>query len=363
MRHYAIVPLLLAASLANPLAAQEEPAEDALSGIRDRNSVSEEDAVKVRSFVTENIDALLGDDPLASQNAVENLRTAYDGSDAFKKAYATACLEAANNAYRRADLVPATRLITLVNIFDALEAQPLYTEALQDARVGVRAAAAIGLDRLREKLAAAGADAYGRAIDALAAAGRRERSTATLRAIYAAMDYGAIANTPEPKRAALAVLGLLEDRARQYESGEVHAIGADDLGIRVAGRMLQQLNADERKRLTGAIARMTRHAIERYTTGRKKLADVRNTAGSRELQDYRNAVERLIIIGEESLNTLLSPKDDPPDVVEAMRQLNVIDMKNEWNRWSALLKEAVGEGFTLTERPEPEEQAGDAEGT
>jgi hypothetical protein len=362
MPYRIVVPLLIAVWATPFVAAQE--AEDALSAVRGQNAISEENLGTIRSFLTENVGAIVGDDPLAAQDAFARLRAAYTGSDAFKKAYATACTEAVRAAYGRADLVPASRLITLVGTLDAVDTLPLLLEAIQDERVGVRAAAAIGLDRLRPLLAGSGDDAQTRAIDALSTVGKQERSRVTLRAVYAAMSYGGGQNAAGVKRAAVALLEVLEERARQYDSGELHAAGADDVGLRVAARLATSLDADERKRLTVATAKMIKYAIERYTSGRKKLADVRDENANRQLLQLRNGMERLIETGESLLGTLLSPPGDRPEVIDAMRNLDVIGMKNEWKKWGDLLQNSVGQNFALVEVAEPSDDSDDeSEGT
>jgi len=346
MAYRIVIPLLFVVWLAGPLAAQD--ASDTLADIRGQNSINDENLGKIRNFVGENIAAIVANDPLASQEAFARLRGAYNGSAAFKAAYANACINAVTSAYRKANVVAAARLVTLVNSFDALDALPLLLQALQDDRVGVRAAAAIGLDRLRTALAAAGAGPFGQAIDALATAAKRERSTVTLQAIYAAMDYSGVQNVPDARRAAAALLGVLEERAKQYTGDGPSAAGADDAGLRVIGSYAGTLNDDERKRLTVAVAKMMKYAIERYTSGRKKLADVRDEQANPQLIEQRNGVERLIEIGQDALKTLLKPSGLAPNVVTPMRKLDLIGMKNEWKKWNDLLQAAVGQSFALT---------------
>lgn len=339
-----------------PLAAQTP--EDALSAVRARPEPGDQDRAQIQAFVAQQVAAIAGNDPLAAQQAAAALRAAYAGPDAFKRAYAAACLDAVAAAYKQADVVPATRLLAVLNSFGVLDTHALLLEALRDPRVGVRAAAAIGLARLRPQIAAAGADLYGRTLEALRSAGEAEKSRDTLRAIYRALDYAALPSPPDPKRTAAAVLALLEARARLYAAGEVPALGADDLGLRLAGTLAAALDEAERKRLTSVVATMMKHAIEQYASGSRKLADVRERGSNQQLVERRDAMERVILVGEELLRTLLAVSESPPDVVAGMRKLDTTAMKNEWVKWVGRLRQAVGSDFSLVELPAAEPQPG-----
>ena len=338
----AVVTLFLGACCASRLAAQ-----DALSQPRARTELTDEDRVQIRAFVSDRISQISDTDAETARQAAAELRAAHTGTDAFKKAYATLCIEAVRAAYGPADLVPATRLVTVINTFNTPAAQPLLTEALQDKRVGVRAAAAIGLRQLRSQLALAGAEFAQRAWSALKEAGRREKSCDTLKTIYAAMDYAQLPAPPDARGNAGAVLELLEARAAQYANPTIPALGADDAGLRLANHLLPSMDAAQRDRLAIVLGQLMKRAIELYTAPGQRLSDVRDTA-NRKLLEQRNGIERLILVGEKLLLDLLQPSQ-PPAITANMRKLNTPDMKNEWAKWVTALQERVKQDFSLAQ--------------
>ena len=343
------LPLLLLAWTTARLAAQDQP-EAGLATIKVKTDLTDEDRNQIRAYVAKRIDAVRGTDEVAAQQATAGLRAGFDGSDAFKRAYASICLDAIGTAARKLDLAPATRLLTVVNTFNTIDELPVLLDALQDDRVGVRAAAAIGLRSLREKVVQSGKDAFQRVLAGLKEAGKKEKSRDTLKAIYAAMNYAEVSGSPDPKANAAAVLELLDERARQYAAGDVRAMGADDAGLRVAQALAGAMDDADRKRLMGVVGTMMKSAIEQYTGGDRKLAAVRDKNASRESIEYRNSVERLILVGEELLAALLKP-DKAPNVSESMRKLDTTGMKNQWRDWVNLLQKSVGQDFTLNELP------------
>jgi hypothetical protein len=350
-----VVPLLLA-GLAAAVRAQE-PAVD-LTATRAKTELTDEDRGLIRTFVNQRVGLVAGADAAPARRAGDELRSAFDGSDAFKREYATACLETIAANYKKADLIPATRLLVVVDTFNLVEAHNLLLDALGDERVGVRAAAAAGLRNLRAKLVAAGRDVFLKVLDGLKEAGKREKSRDTLKTIYAAMNYFELPSAPDTKANVGALLELLEARARQYAAGKPAAIGADDTGLRLAQVALKSMDDAERQRLTVAVATMTRSAIERYTSPATSLWEVPDKDPSRELVELRNALERLVLVGEELLVTLVKP-DKPPAVGENMRKLNIDEMKDEWQKkWVPLLQKAVNQDFTLKE-PAEEGAAGE----
>ncbi len=345
--------LTLLATLGAAFAQNPPAAADPLAGIRSRSDLTDQDRQAIQSFVSQNVAAIVTGDAAMGSEAVRALRAGYEGSEAFRRVYAATALEAIQPAIRKAELSPAARLLTVVNAFNVPEAVPLLLEALGDERVGVRAAALTGLVRLRETVARAGAETYARVLDALRTVGARETSRDTLRTLYHALDYSGVGGAPDPRRNATALLELLEARARLYAAGDVPAFGADDAGLRLAGVLGKSLDDAERKRLTAAVASMLKFALERYVQGPRKLADVRDTHPNRRLIEERDAAERLILTGEERLVALLAPSE-VPQVASNLRRLEVINVKNEWRKWVALIQAATGVDFSLAEPPEPE---------
>lgn len=353
-----LVPLALL-WLCGPLPAQEQPAApNDLSALRGRTSINEEDRNRIRTFINERITRITGDDKVAARTAGDELRTAYQGSDAFKEAFAAAALESIQSVYKKADLVAATRLLTIANGFGTAAALPMLLEALQDERVGVRAAAAVGLRTLRPQIAAAGRDTFQRVLEALKSVGRQEKSRQTLALIYAAADYAGIQGTPDPRLAVTTVLDILDARAAQFSGESIPALGADDAGLEVVRRSLRNLNEDERKRLIAALGTMLKSAIEQYTTphGGRKLVEVEDGEASRALLTMRNGLERLVIVGEDLLKQLANIANQGPDVTGSMKNADTTGMKNQWSRWVEILSREVNRDFSLTELPPPEEK-------
>lgn len=128
--------------LLSPLAAgalAQNAVDDALSEIRAKTDISDADRTEMRSFITTNVGTVNDNDPVTANDAVAALRSAYAGSDAFKSEFGTIYADVVANAYRRADTVPAVRLLSILGTFRFPGAQRVLFEALQDERVGVRA--------------------------------------------------------------------------------------------------------------------------------------------------------------------------------------------------------------------------------
>lgn len=358
-----VAPLFVLAVL--PVLARSQPAGGDLAAIRAKADVTDEDRNAIRAFVAQRVGKIVANsDATEARQATDELRSAFDGSDAFKREYAAIALDAIGSAYKRADLLPAARLLALVDTLNAPEAFTLLVDALQDDRVGVRAAAAIGLRTLRTKLAAGAREVLQRALDALKETGKREKSRDTLRAVYAAMNYAELPSPPEPKANITALLDLLEARGRQYSAGTVSALGADDTGLRIVQALVKSMDEPERQRLATVTATMMKYAIEQYSSPATRLA-AREKRASRDQIETRDALERLVLVGEELLVAVLKP-EKAPAVGENMRRLNTVNMKNEWQTaWVPLLQKAVNQDFTLKELPEEEaegEAAGEGEG-
>ena len=355
-----VAPLVMLAW--SPLISWSQEATANLTALRAKTDINDEDRAAIRAFVTQRVGKIVANsDATEARQATEDLRSAFDGTDAFKREYAAIALDAIGSAYKKADLVPATRLLALVNTFNVAEAFPLLVDALQDDRIGIQAAAAIGLRTLRPKLASGGRELMQRALDALKEAGKREKSRDALRSIYAAMNYAELPSPPDPKPGIAAVLDLLEARAREYAAGQISALGADDTGLRVAQALVKSMDEAELQRLTVVTATMMKYAIEQYSSPATRLAAREKHASPAQIE-IRNALERLVLVGEELLVALLKP-EKAPAVNEAMRKLNTVDMKNEWQtKWVPLLQKAVNQDFTLKELPEAEDGGGDEAG-
>ncbi len=342
-------------AVAPPGAAKAQEPGNELTPIRTKTDLTDEDRGLIRAFVSQRVTKASDADAAAARQAADELRSGFDGSEAFKREYATAALEAITAAYKTAPLPAATRLLAVVNAFNLPEAQNLLLEALKDERVGVRAAGAAGLRNLRPKIAAAGRDVFVKVLDGLKEAGKREKSRDTLKTLYAAMNYFELSSAPDTKADLTALLDLLDARARLYAAGTVSALGADDTGLRIA-QLVKTLDDAERQRLVAAVATMTKYAIEQYTSPTSTLTDVAEDA-SRELLETRNGIERLIEVGEKMLTELLKP-EKAPAVAENMRKGIPDDMRSEWQKWVPLLQKAVNQDFTLKEAPTEEPGAG-----
>lgn len=326
--------------------------QDALAEIRKRGDLSDDDRNQIRTFIGQRVAEIAGGDAVASQAACAALRAGYAGTEGFTRAYGALALEVIGSAYRKAEIVPAAKLLAVLSTFNLADAQGLFVEALQDERVGVRASAALGLRALRAKLAPT--PAYAATATALAAAGKKEKSRETLRSIYEALDYSTLPTPPDLKPAATALLELLEERAKEYAArGEVPAVGADDAGLAVAARLSKPMGEEERKRLLVVTATMVRYAIEQYRSTEKGLTELRDKTASPALLEYRNGMERLVLVGEPLLGTLLAVKEKGPNVMEAMRQTNRANMKLEWDKWAGMLRTATNQDFALLEQVEP----------
>jgi hypothetical protein len=340
-------------------ALRAQATEDNLVPLHNLPEINDANRNIIRAFVGKRVAAVAADKSSAASPAVKELIKECGGTDkaaapgeAFKRAYVAACVEVIGAEFKNAEVVPATRLITVLNTFGAVEVRPVLIEALTDPRAGVRAAGAIGLRSLRDKLGAAGREAYDAVLAALKEAGKREKARDTLKEIYAALNYADVASSPDARANAAAVLELLDERAKQYAAGQVQALGADDAGLRLAAALAKTLGDDERKRLTVAAGTMLKYALEQYTSGERKLSAVRDSTGNPQVVELRNDMERLVLVGEQLLVALLAPPAPVPAVADGMRKADATEMKNAWKRWVELLQKAVGQDFSLVEVPE-----------
>ena len=334
--------MVLAFGMASPLAAQEAPEQpDVIGQLQNKGALTDEDATALRTWIGQRVQAVASGDPAAAGLAISGLRDGYKGTTAFKGAYLNTCIEVIATAYKPAKRDAAARLITVLNTFNEAQTYPLLIEALGDQRVPVRAAAAIGLRYLRPKLVAEGGNALSATIAALRDAGRREESHVALQLIYRAMDYTGVGSLPDPKANASAVLELLELRARQYETRQVKAEGADRDGLELARKLSGQLDDDQRRRLAIATAKMLHYGVVRYTTELHKVDD--KTSGPLPIA-ARDRIELLILTAEDLLASLTAPPqaEDFKTVTEEMQD-RVQDekatyMKIAMNEWANVLR-------------------------
>lgn len=325
--------------------------EDPLANLRVLNDLNPEQRAQVRQFVEQRVTDLVGGDTTAARTATQALRDAYTGTDAFRQAYAEAAVELLGNAAGKAELVPATRMLTVLGSLRTPAARAQLLQALQDERVGVRAAGAIGLRGLHAAIVQAGGDTYSNVLSALRDAGRKEKSREALRAIYAALDFTDVSGAP-PQPMAGALLDLLEARSAAYKDRqEVKALGADDAGLALARSLGSVFNEEGRKRLATCTAYMLRYALEQYTSPQMDMTAVRDDAGT-DTVSTRNALERLVVVGEPLLTSLLSV-ERPPTVLESMRKLDKAAMKLQWQEWNKILNDKLGQDFTLVVPEEP----------
>lgn len=351
-RGFVVVATLLA--IASPLSAQDPPA-DPFAKVRNAAAVSTEDRNRVRQWVDQRVAAIVGNERMASQEAIKEFRDNARGSDAFLEALTDATVAAVGSAYKNAKRVAAVRLIVALNVLNRAATQEVLIEALRDKRPSVRAAAAVGLRGLRAQLALAGGNFVTKTLSALSEAGKRESSGATLKEIYLAMNFpAAVPSPPDPAGNVAAVLGLLEARAAQYETGKVRAVGADHTGLQLAGALRASMNEADRRRLTIVLGKMLKHAVERYAG---ELHKVRDKTSSPAQIAIRNGYELLIVEGERRLGELFT-RQTPAGVVTQMRQAHPTEMKIDWAEWAKLLQKEVGIDFDLHDEEDEDEGDG-----
>jgi hypothetical protein len=353
--------ILLATTVASvavlPLAAQDQP-QPTLATLQGKNTLSDEERNALAQWMNERIAAVGAEEAAPANEALALLRGEFKGTDAFKEAYAAALVASVRPAYKNAKLVPAARLITALNTLNDPDARGVLLEALQDQRAGVRMAAAVGLRNLRVRLALEGAGVFTETLTALRDAGKRETSSVTLKTIYQAMDYPAVVpSLPDRKANVAAVLDLLEARAEQYAAHNVHAVGAETVGLKLASALRSAMDDGERKRLTIAVAKMLKYGVTRYTRGdseNRPLIKVEKGA-SKQTIELRNQTELLIEEAEKLLSELTSSKlKENKTIAYGMKTKGeAIDMIIAMNDWADILKRDVNLEFYMDEAQEP----------
>lgn len=354
----------LAACAAPPLLAQDAPPaaeqpSDPLAVMRAKESLTDEERAQLRTWIDQRVAALAGEDAAAAAQAAGLLRTAFDGTAAFKEAYAGAAVAAIGPLIAGAELTPATRLIAVLSALNDTATAPVLRAALADGRASVRVVAAAGLRNLRARLAVAGGEAVSGVLSALRDAGKSETSAPVLRAIYAAMDFaGAGATLPDPQVNVSAVLDLLVARAEQHEAGSAKALGAEVVGLKTAAALRGNLNEADQKRYTLAVATLLRYAVTRYVSGEQPLVALDEKTAGRDSIELRNNMELIIEEAEKELAALLKlEKDKTPDITSRIRKearsaSAAAPIKIEMDKWADLLEKAVGKRFHLEAAPE-----------
>ncbi len=307
---------------------------DPIQELRARDSLTDEDRTTIQRWVESTVQKVQPDDPAGAEAAIRALRDA-TGSAAFREVLAAACTRSVGEAYKRAAATDAARLISVLGELNEAQTYELLTQAVRDERVAVRSAAAVGLRKLRVKIALAGGKALTDTLEALKQAGMRESSPVTLELIYHALDYpSAVPNPPDPRANADALLAILDARAEQYASDAVRAEGADEVGLRIAAGMAQLFNDSEKRLAAGAAARMLRHAVRAYVVSGREGA-------ARLSASTRRGLELLVMSAERLLPRVVTVSGEAPSVTRQMEKAELIKMRIEFEKWAELLKRAL----------------------
>lgn len=318
-------------------AAQETaPPAGSIEALQSKGIFAEEDNAALRNWIGQRIQLLGSSNSAAANTAFNELRGSRVGTPAFLQAYTTACVQAVGTGYGSAEQQVATRMLVLLDSFKEMDAFTVFVQALGDARVPVRATAAIGLRNLQAKIAGAGGNAFGEAISALREAGKKEESAVVLKLIYEAMNFERV---PDGRVLLDAVTNLLISRGDQYGERKVKAVGADQVGLALAERLAAQLDEDSRRRLAIACAKMLQYGVWLYTT---ELHKVDEKAESSVQKHLRNRME-LFIDAAESLLRATMRIPDGPEVSKAMQSSiqaeKSVNMKIELNKWAELIQQ------------------------
>jgi hypothetical protein len=326
---------------AQDIGGQQAP--DPLQAQRTKDVLDENDRNAIRQWLDQRVAVITGQDAVAADQAVRDLASnGARGSAALRQAYTLAVKQAVGRTYKQAELVPAVRMLAVLNMLNDPELASVFVEALSDERPPVRCEAAVGLRNLRARLAAAGSPITA-VLSALRDAGIKESSRPTLGAIYQAMNFGELPSPPEPQATIDALLALLGSRAEHYVSGKVRAYGADTAGLRALGAMRSRMGPAQRDQFAAILGKMMRQAVRLYAAAPSNDDGVQLPAGT-----PREETELLIREAEEQLAALLTPPaDQRPKVTDKMEKLEQVNMKIEFNLWGKLLETAVGQKIYL----------------
>ncbi len=321
--------------------AQPKPA-DPLAPLRDKTSLGTEDRATLTGWIRGRLDLFVGHDA----GAARQLRTAANGSDAFRKAYVRTLAGEIRQRLAKADPPAAARLIALLvavsHTAGSTDAVATLLELLKDERPAVRDSAIVALRSLREGIRDAGGNLPEQVLTALRDAAPQVRAYAPLRRLYEAMDL-ATDDARRQRAVAEAIVSVLEQRARLHSGESVPAEGADAAAFRILTRLAARLDDAARKRALVAAGAILRHAVGRYVS---ELLDVSDDASRVRIQ-ARDRIERLVLDGEKLLAALLGPSD-APQLAQAMQKQRKADaIQRQWNRWANLLKAATDRDFSL----------------
>lgn len=330
------------------VALAQAPAADPLAALKQKADFTDEDRSALRDMITKWMADIVGSDPAAARQAARAMRQAASGGDAYRQVFASLALPAIGSAVPKCELAPATQLVAIVDVLNVPDARTLFIAALGDERVGVRAAAAVGLRHLRPRLAQGGPDAYQASLAALRDAAVKEKSREALRAMYQAMSYAGVTPAPADQKPSIAaLLDALEGRARLHKAGEdVPALGAEETAFQIV-EALGGLTDDDKRRIAAATASVVRYALDMYLSPKHDLMAVKDSDAP-ERVELRNSIERLVLLGERVLVRVVAPAK-PPAVGESLRKLDRPNTRLQWKAWVDLLKPLTNQDFSLAE--------------
>ncbi len=339
----------------------QQPADDPIAALAAKDALADEDREALRAWIAERVTAVAAGDAAGGQQAFEQLRKGMRGTRNYQDAFAVSAVEAIGPAYKRANLVAAARLITLLGDIGEPRAVDLLLEALRDDRPAVRAAAAVALRKLEPRIAS-DAEALRRMVTALREAGIGETATNTLELIYRALALPEAVAAPDRREAAHALIAILEERLNGLAAGRPRAEGADHVALQTLRPLATGLEEEARRRYMLVLGRLLHHGVDRYVNGDPQLFKVREKTSSPELVEMRNSMELLITEAERQLVELLGlSAAEAPKVRLAMEKARYVDMSIEMNAWKERLKTRLGLELETVEQPEQAEPEAEPE--
>jgi HEAT repeat protein len=337
---------------------QQPPSEpdDGLDALRTKDPLSDEDRGTLRAWIGERIAAVVGEDATGAQQAVAQLRRANRGGRGFLDAFGAVAVESIGSAYKKADLAPATRMITIVGELNDPRALDTLLEALKDERPAIRAAAAVGLRKLQPKIVT-DPDAIKRTLAGLREAGEKETSPRTLDLIYRAMNLADAPSLADRRASSAAIAGLLDERLKRGAKERMQAEGGDLAALQALDPQRGNLDEDARRQYINVLGRLLYYNVRRYVAD-EPLSRVRDRSGSPEIIELRNHVEVTIREAEKQLTALVGAPEGA-NVTQDMEKARVTEMAIAMNKWSEKLKSS---GLDLPdvqrapgEEPEPDQ--------
>jgi hypothetical protein len=330
--------LLACATLA--LAAQQSlqqssGPDDGLDALRDKDPLGDEDRAALRAWIGERIAAVVGEDAAGAQRGVAQLRQAAHGGRDFLDAYVAVAVDSLGSAYKKAEPVPATRLLIVLGELNDARTLDTLLKALKDERTAIRAAAAVGLRKLQPKL---GTDPEGlrRMLAALRKAGEKERSARTLDLIYRAMNLADLPALSDRRAGSAAIAGLLDERLKHISGGRMPAEGGDLAAMQALDPQHGNMDEDTRRQYINELGRLLHYCVCRYVRD-EPLSRVRDRNSSPELVELRNNVEVTIREAESQLKTLVGAPEGV-NLTHDMEKAKTTEMAIDMNKWSEKLK-------------------------